>query len=145
MGFNEQRKDRKRSITSDVFSQDHAAFLNATINGNEPEGGSVMKRTSLILLTLGLMCCFSSLGFAESFDAIVTAVMDGGSSIVATITGEYGGETKKDVVFHLLPTVDLSDYKMIGKIKPGDRIKIQAEKGTYNDWEISKIEPYPKS
>ena len=92
-----------------------------------------------------LMCCLSPLGFAESFDAIVTEVMDGGSAITATVTSEYGGETRKDVVFHLLPKVDLSDYKVMGKIKPGDRIKIQAEIDSNNNWEISKIEPYRKS
>ena len=104
-----------------------------------------MKTTSLAVLTLGLMCCLAPVGFAESFDAIVTEVMDGGSAITATVTSEYGGETQKDVAFHLLPKVDLSDYKMMGKIKPGDRIKIRAEKGTDNNWEISKIEPYRKS
>ena len=104
-----------------------------------------MKSISLALLALGLTCCLSPLGFAESFDAIVTEVMDGGSAITATVTSEYGGETQKDVLFHLLPKVDLSDYKMMGKIKPGDRIKIQAEKSTDNNWEISKIEPYARS
>lgn len=104
-----------------------------------------MRSTSLVFLALGLMCCFSPLAFAESFDAIVTEVMDGGSAITATVTSEYGGETQKDVLFHLLPKVDLSDYKMMGKIKPGDRIKIHAEKGADNSWEISKIEPFRKS
>ena len=104
-----------------------------------------MRLTSLALLALGLMCFLSTLVFAESFDAIVTEVMDGGSAITATVTSEYGGETRKDVVFHLLPKVDLSDYKVMGKIKPGDRIKIQAEIDSNNNWEISKIEPYRKS
>ena len=104
-----------------------------------------MRLTSLALLALGLMCFLSTLVFAESFDAIVTEVMDGGSAITATVTSEYGGETKKNVVFHLLPKVDLSDYKTMGKIKPGDRINIQAEKGADNNWEISRIEPYKKN
>jgi hypothetical protein len=103
-----------------------------------------MKTASLAILTLGLMCCFSPFGFAESFDAIVTAVFEGGSGIQATVTNG-SGQTKQNVMFHLLPTIDLSDYKMMGKIKPGDRIKIQAEKGTDNNWEISRIEPYQKS
>jgi hypothetical protein len=104
-----------------------------------------MKTTLIAWLALGLMCSFSPLGFAESFDAIVTEVTDGGSGIKATVTSDYGGETQKDVMFHLLPNVDLSDYKTMGKIKPGDRIKIHAEKGPDNGWDISKIEPYRKS
>lgn len=102
-----------------------------------------MKSFIFAGLVLGLIGCLSPFGFAESFDAIVTEVTDGGSGIMATVTGEYG-ETKKDVMFHLLPKVDLSDYKSMDKIKPGDRIKIEAEQGADNNWQISRIEPYRK-
>ena len=103
-----------------------------------------MKSTSLTLLTLGLICCLSPLGFAKSFDAIVTEVTSGGSEIRATVTDEYG-TTEKDVLFHLLPNVDLSDYKLMDKIKEGNRVKIQAEKSTDGNWQISRLEPYQKS
>ena len=103
-----------------------------------------MKSTSLTLLTLGLMCCLSPLGFAKSFDAIVTEVTEGGSGIQATVTDGYG-KTEKDVMFHFLPNADMSDYKAMDKIKPGNRIKIEAEQNTDNNWQISRIEPYQKS
>ena len=103
----------------------------------------IMRPVLFAGLTLGLISCLAPLGLAESFDAIVTAVMDGGSGIQATVT-DGSGQTKKDVQFHLLPTVDLSDYKSMDKIKPGNRIKIQAEKGGDGDWKISRIESYQK-
>ena len=100
--------------------------------------------TSLVLMILGLMSCFSPFGYARSFDAIVTEVTDGGSGIQATVTDELG-ETEKDVMFYLLPNVDLSDYKTMDKIKAGNRAKIEAEKSKDNKWQISKMEPYQKS
>ena len=103
-----------------------------------------MKSTLLAALTLGLMCFLSPLGLAKSFDAIVTEVTDGGSGIRATVTDGYG-QTKNDVMFHLLPKVDLSDYKAMDKIKPGNRIKIEAEKNGNENWQISRMEPYQKS
>ena len=103
-----------------------------------------MRSTSLTFLTLVLMGYFSTLGFAKSFDAIVTEVTDGGSGIKATITDEYG-ETKRDVLFHLLPNVDLSDYKSMDKIKPGNQVRIEAEIDADNNGQISKIEPYQKN
>ena len=103
-----------------------------------------MKLTSLTALILGLMCFLSPLGLAKSFDAIVTEVTDGGSGIKATVADGYG-QTKQDVMFHLSPNVDLSDYKTMDKIKPGNRIKIEAEETSTDNWQISKIEPYQKS
>lgn len=100
-----------------------------------------MKLKSLTLLTLGLINCLSPLGFAKSFDAIVTDVTNGGSGIKATVTDEYG-KTEKDVMFHLLPNVDLTDYKSMNKIQQGNRVKIQAEKDTNNNWQISRLESY---
>ena len=103
-----------------------------------------MKMAPLALLTLGWIGCFSSLGFAKSFDGIVTEVTEGGSGIQATVTDEYG-KTEKDVMFHLLPNVDLSTYKTMDKIREGNRLKIEAEKDANDNWQISRIEPYQKS
>jgi hypothetical protein len=99
-----------------------------------------MKSILIIWLSLGLTCCFSSLGFAKTFEAIVTEVTNGGSAVKATVTDEYG-TTEKDVVFHFLPNVDLSDYKTMDNIKAGDQVKIEAEKKQDNNWQISKMEP----
>jgi len=103
-----------------------------------------MKATSLALLTLGLISCLSPCAFAQSFDAIVTGVTEGGSGIQATVTDE-SGKTEKNVMFHLLPDVDLSDYKTMDKIREGNRLKIEAEKDANDNWQISRIEPYQKS
>jgi hypothetical protein len=100
-----------------------------------------MKPIWLALAVLGQIFFLSPIGFAESFDAIVTAVMEGGSGIQATVTNG-SGQTKQNVMFHLLPTVDLSAYKTMDKIKPGNRIKIQAETDSSGSWQISRIEPY---
>jgi len=100
-----------------------------------------MKMPLPALLIMGLFFCLPPLGFAKSFDGIVTEVTEGGSGIKATVTDEYG-KTEKDIIFRLLPNVDLSDYKSMDKIKEGDRIKIQAVKNADGNWQISKMEPF---
>jgi len=97
-----------------------------------------MKWTVLAGLTLGLMSCLSPWAMAKSYNAIVTGVYEGGSSIKASVTDEYG-KTENDIMFHLLPDVDLSDYKKMGKINAGDRVMIEAESNADGHWQISRM------
>lgn len=93
------------------------------------------------ILAVALLYSLETDLLAKQFDAIVTEINNGGESITATVTDEYG-ITEKDVRYQMLPNATVIGYPSFKNLQVGNRIKMQADKDTLGVWQVSRLEPF---
>ncbi len=86
--------------------------------------------------------CFhlvQSQAFAESFEATVTTLYEGGESMAVTTQDESGNSQK--LKFFVKPDAELSGITSLRELELGDRITVEAERRPDPDsWDVQRLE-----
>ncbi|MBI4357972.1 MAG: hypothetical protein HY584_01610 [Candidatus Omnitrophica bacterium] len=87
---------------------------------------------------------FAQPAHAEIFDAIVTAVYDGGSTIEATVKDPFGTMEEK-VRLSIDPDVELEGLASLRDLKTGQRLQVEAKRDFPDLLVVHKIIRKPES
>lgn len=102
--------------------------------------GKRMSAGTWFVIFLYVAICFARSAYAETLDAIITSVYDGGSSIEATIKDPYG-KMDENVRLSMDPDVQLEGLVSLQDLNVGARVQLEAEKTFDGRWVVKKVAP----